>query len=450
MLKSCTRQLGRQVLPLKVHRNESQGRGNRNFPRRQALPLPRLGGRMIHLKDAEPAIRMGSTKGGRIEASPQNLGWPEPRPTAAAGSCSANRLRAARKARNPRERWLSSRNPIAIRQSPSAQDAPGHRVVEYVGPSRSWREARRMATRYAVRLNFSSFTFIAELGLKPGPEPWWESNPNSACSISSRRPPPGLARLAGTNLAQKFPGIDSQLVSVVPMKPDRIFTHALGRQGLDRGLEHGECPGRRLANSGFAPALGALIVAQGAGAGVAQECERVMRTMAVFPIDVHARAVREIYFDRFGICRARHESQYRTNPEGSQIALAPGFTHTGGLAWVDLGCAAGWNPTRPQRSGDPYQREGKKKPSAVRRSRSEQRNSGGFLVAAERRMLPSIPPCRGWSSGRTRGRLDREASAFLRSPLLFEPVCPPGKHYAVDRELSRCKCLNKDQARLPA
>ena len=140
------------------------------------------------------------------------------------------------------------------------------------------------------------------------------------------RQPPGLALLAGTNLAQEFPGIDAQLVSVVPMKLDRIFAHALGRQGLDRGLEHGKCPGRQgWRISGFAPALGALIIAQGAGAGVAQECERVVRTMAVFPIDVHARAGREIYFDRFGICRARHESQYRTNPEGSRDRARPGL-----------------------------------------------------------------------------------------------------------------------------
>src|SRR5579864_3246822 len=110
------------------------------------------------------------------------------------------------------------------------------------------------------------------------------------------------ACLAGAILAQEIPGVDAQFVAIIPLKADGVLAHGLGPQRFGRGLEHWQRPGGwfgRLAR--FASALAPLLVAQSAGAGVAQPFEAVAGAVAVLPLDVHARSRGQVYLDRLGI-----------------------------------------------------------------------------------------------------------------------------------------------------
>src|SRR4029079_17835251 len=93
--------------------------------------------------------------------------------------------------------------------------------------------------------------------------------------------------------------------------------------GLSRFFEHGESRSfRRLA--WFAVALLALFIAQRAGAGVAQVCERVLRAVALGPFDVHACSCGQVYFYRLWICRWCHF--HRRGTQGSSMAALLGMT----------------------------------------------------------------------------------------------------------------------------
>ncbi len=106
----------------------------------------------------------------------------------------------------------------------------------------------------------------------------------------------------GTHIAQKLPGINAQLVAIIPVKLDGVFAHALSRQWLGRLLEHGQRAGRELGRlAGFAAGLATLVVTQSAGAGIAQEGKWVVGAVAVLPLDVHAGACSQVHFDRLGI-----------------------------------------------------------------------------------------------------------------------------------------------------
>ena len=106
----------------------------------------------------------------------------------------------------------------------------------------------------------------------------------------------GLALLARADFAQEAPGINSQVVAVVPGELDGVLTNAFGRERLGRRLEHGERSGREFrgitcAASGF----GSLFFAHGAGARIAQVDEGVVRDVAVVPLDVNACARGEVH-----------------------------------------------------------------------------------------------------------------------------------------------------------
>ena len=89
---------------------------------------------------------------------------------------------------------------------------------------------------------------------------------------------------------------------VVPGKLDGVLAHALGGERLGMGLEHPQRAGQSAHRFARLPScLTALVFAHGAGAGIAQVDEVVVRDVAVVPFDVHPGAGGEIYFHRFGI-----------------------------------------------------------------------------------------------------------------------------------------------------
>jgi hypothetical protein len=99
----------------------------------------------------------------------------------------------------------------------------------------------------------------------------------------------GVAFFTRAYIPQKLPGINAQLVAVIPVKLDGVFAYALGRQGLGCLLEHGEGAGREFRPlTGLAARLATFVVTQGAGAGIAQEGKRVVRAVAILPLDVQA------------------------------------------------------------------------------------------------------------------------------------------------------------------
>src|SRR5919201_1633508 len=81
----------------------------------------------------------------------------------------------------------------------------------------------------------------------------------------------------GTVFAQKIPGVNPQLMAVVPAKLDCVLAY--------RFRAHWLC---HLTN--FPAAFVALLVTQSAGTCIAQPGKRIAAGMAVFPIYFHAGA----------------------------------------------------------------------------------------------------------------------------------------------------------------
>src|SRR6202020_3630226 len=97
--------------------------------------------------------------------------------------------------------------------------------------------------------------------------------------------------LARADFPQELPGINAEIVAVVPMELDGVFANAFGRKRFRGSFEHGQRVGcARRSFPGLASRLLALIVAHGAGAGVKQVDEIGMRGMAVVPRDMHSSA----------------------------------------------------------------------------------------------------------------------------------------------------------------
>src|ERR1022692_2413197 len=191
-------------------------------------------------------------------------------------------------ARNAREKAWSS---FGLHRSASAASEPMMRSASgsssTLGWSRSWCAARRIATRCAVRLNLPSC--ILRL------------NQRATLLLASR--PRRLALLARTDFAQELPGVNAQVVVIVPLEFDGVLADALSGNWLGGRFEHGQRPG---SESGSLPklpsSLGALFFAHRAGAGIAEEHKAVMRNVAVGPLNVDARAGCEIHLDRLRVC----------------------------------------------------------------------------------------------------------------------------------------------------
>jgi len=130
----------------------------------------------------------------------------------------------------------------------------------------------------------------------------WHAFPSYRFQFSCR-----FALFAGTPIAQKLPGINSQFMAVVPMEFDGVFAYAFGGIRFGCGLEHREGAGCEFGRfAGFAASLATLLIAQGARAGVTQVREIVVRAVAILPFDVHTRARADVHLHRFRVSR-RHK-----------------------------------------------------------------------------------------------------------------------------------------------
>ena len=93
------------------------------------------------------------------------------------------------------------------------------------------------------------------------------------------------------------------LVPVVPVEADGVVAHLCDLVGTDRRLEHLQATAGsgRSGLVGLAMAFFALVVAVGAGAGIAQVGEGVAALVAVLPEDFHAVAARLVDLDGGGL-----------------------------------------------------------------------------------------------------------------------------------------------------
>src|ERR1700732_2702281 len=92
------------------------------------------------------------------------------------------------------------------------------------------------------------------------------------------------------------------------MKLDGVLAHAFRRGRLDGRLEHGQRARRRFRRVSGLPATPCtLIITESAGTGIAQKYERVVRTMAVLPLNLYARSGRQADLDRLRIRRWLHD-----------------------------------------------------------------------------------------------------------------------------------------------
>ena len=91
-------------------------------------------------------------------------------------------------------------------------------------------------------------------------------------------------------------------MTVVPLKPNCVFTDAFGRERLCRGLKHGKLPAFRQHRLSYStPALLSLVITQGTGAGSAQEGKAIVGLVPIFPLDFNPRARAQANFHRLGI-----------------------------------------------------------------------------------------------------------------------------------------------------
>src|ERR671935_1380834 len=95
----------------------------------------------------------------------------------------------------------------------------------------------------------------------------------------------------GTVFAQEIPGVNPQLMAVVPAKLDCVLAYGFRADWLCRRFEHRQRSRHRLWRlTNFPAAFVALLVTQSAGTCIAQPGKRIAAGMAVFPIYFHAGA----------------------------------------------------------------------------------------------------------------------------------------------------------------
>ena len=120
--------------------------------------------------------------------------------------------------------------------------------------------------------------------------------------------PRRLALLTRAPFPQELPRVNPQLMAVIKLKSDCIFTYAFGRSCLDGGFEHGQRSWRWLGRlSGLLVRLGPGLIAQRTGTSIAQEWKRIMRHVPVLPLDIQASTSAQIYFHRFRVAHDNHE-----------------------------------------------------------------------------------------------------------------------------------------------
>src|SRR5579872_4790454 len=112
------------------------------------------------------------------------------------------------------------------------------------------------------------------------------------------------AFIARAEFAEQAPGINAEIVIVIPGKANGVFADALGGKRPGWGFIHRQHAGLQLLRlAGFAARFFALFVAHGAWAGVAEIDESIVRNVAILPLDVEACACGYVYLYRPGISR---------------------------------------------------------------------------------------------------------------------------------------------------
>jgi hypothetical protein len=108
-------------------------------------------------------------------------------------------------------------------------------------------------------------------------------------------------------------------VVIIPLEPDGVLPHPFGGNRFGSRLKHGQSTRRRFWRfTRLPPSFVTLFVAHGAGAGVAEIYEAIVRNMAVSPLDVHTRTGRKVDLNRLGI-RSRG-GRLKRGLHGSSIA----------------------------------------------------------------------------------------------------------------------------------
>ncbi len=108
-----------------------------------------------------------------------------------------------------------------------------------------------------------------------------------------------LAFIARADPAQELPRVDPVVVAIVPLEVDGVLADTRSGGRTRRFLEHRQSTWLRLRGLTRQPMIGiALLIASSAGAGVTEELERVMRNVAVAPLDVDTLAAGDVHFDR--------------------------------------------------------------------------------------------------------------------------------------------------------
>ncbi len=160
-----------------------------------------------------------------------------------------------------------------------------------------------------------------------------------------RKPLPPRRRALRTraNFPQIEPGINSQIVFIVPRKSQSVLPHRLRRHRSHRRFEHRQSPRRQLRSlARFAPRLRPLILAKRARTSIPQERKRVHRPVSVLPLNLHPPPSRQMNHHRLGIVphprreiRQRHNFQYRTCQARVVTGLCP--VRTRGHTIVSVG-----------------------------------------------------------------------------------------------------------------
>src|SRR6266487_6377516 len=125
-----------------------------------------------------------------------------------------------------------------------------------------------------------------------------QSNVSTLRSCSLPRP----AFLARTHIPQELPGVDTQLVAIVPFELERVFADGLCRDWFRGGLEHRQLARLRVRRlSRFASGFASFVIAKSAGTRIPQERKCELRQMAVLPLNFDAGPRLQVHFHGFRV-----------------------------------------------------------------------------------------------------------------------------------------------------
>ena len=137
------------------------------------------------------------------------------------------------------------------------------------------------------------------------------------------------AFFAGTDFAQPPPGINDEIVAIVPFEFHGVLADGFSREGLRGFFKDGQLAGFEVGLFAWsASGFGAFFIAQRARTGIAEKWKSVLRKMPITPLDFDAGAGFQVNFDGCGIGNG-HQFSIANFDGGSRQALE--FLRNGGL-----------------------------------------------------------------------------------------------------------------------